>query len=128
MIAKKPSTESRAQRFIQNATTPKRELKDVIIGFDRTLLERLDPVAQSMGLTRTAFVVAAVAEKLNLISRSLQEQQAADRIAELEAELQSVTESFNMARLVMDQKSRELAGELVSKARSTLNRGKSAAA
>jgi len=70
MLAKKPKTaaskEAKAQRFISpsNGTTPKRDLKDVIIGFDRSLLERLDRTAQSMGLSRTAFVVNAVAEKL----------------------------------------------------------------
>lgn len=66
MLAKKPAkTETRAQRFIQaNGTTPKRDLRTVIIGFDRGLLERIDRIAQNMGLNRTAFVVNAVAEKL----------------------------------------------------------------
>lgn len=73
-IAQKPSSkssskEAKAQKFIRsnstsNGSTPKRDLKDVIIGFDRPLLERIDRTAQSMGLSRTAFVVNAVAEKL----------------------------------------------------------------
>lgn len=66
-VAKKASAETKAQRFIESpaaVTTPKRDLRDVIIGFDRQLLERIDRRAQDMGLSRTAFVVNAVAEKL----------------------------------------------------------------
>jgi hypothetical protein len=70
MIARKPTPkETQAQRFIQstgngNGTTPKRDMREVLMGFDRGLLERVDRMAQSMGLSRTAFVVNAVAEKL----------------------------------------------------------------
>jgi hypothetical protein len=39
-------------------------MREVLMGFDRGLLERVDRMAQSMGLSRTAFVVNAVAEKL----------------------------------------------------------------
>lgn len=69
-IAKKPtkeSAENKARNFIEPrpaAGALKRDLRDVLIGFDASLLERIDRMAQSMGLSRTAFVVNAVAEKL----------------------------------------------------------------
>lgn len=64
--ASKGSTENKAQNIQPPAAAaaPKRDLRDVIIGFDRPLLERIDRVALSMGLSRTAFVVNATAEKL----------------------------------------------------------------
>jgi hypothetical protein len=83
MIAKKPklsnggaTTTTKANKFIAMGTAPpangtaKRELRDVIIGFDRSLLERIDEKARQMGLNRTAFVVNAVAEKLIALERT----------------------------------------------------------
>jgi transcriptional regulator with XRE-family HTH domain len=55
--------------LVQHSMDAPRDLVRAGISFDRVLLERIDQRATSMGLTRTAFVVNAVAEKLLQLER-----------------------------------------------------------
>ena len=82
MIAKKPKSkqstkETKAAKFIragQPAAAPAaangaREIRPVLIGFEVELLARINAAAEELGITRTAFVVMAVAEKVRRIER-----------------------------------------------------------
>ena len=79
---KTASKETKAKAFIHQspnsnggASTPKRELRDVLIGFDRALLERIDRAAQNMGLSRTAFVVSSTAKAVMIFEKEFLEAQ-----------------------------------------------------
>ena len=85
MIAKKPKSksspketkETKAQKFIRGGGKPTapppsngpRQIKPVLIGFEVGLLARIDAAAEEMGITRTAYVVMAVAEKTRRLER-----------------------------------------------------------
>ena len=72
MILRNPkNSEAKASRFIGKATTEKkRELVQVWVNVDAQLLSRADAMARSMGLTRSAFIINALAEKLHQLERS----------------------------------------------------------
>lgn len=66
MIGRNPkSKDVKASRFIGKATTEKRELVQVWLNVDAQLLGRADAMARSMGLTRSAFIINAIAERLH---------------------------------------------------------------
>ncbi len=77
MLAKKPSPptkETKAQKFIRAgspgpapaaANGPDRgQLKPIFVNIPLPLLERINGTAASMGLTRSAFVLMAINERL----------------------------------------------------------------
>jgi hypothetical protein len=62
---KKPAPGAAETKFVRNGSAGKaRTLRPVLISFDQDLLMRLDLKAAEMGLSRTAFVVNSVAERL----------------------------------------------------------------
>lgn len=67
MIGRNPKNkDAKASRFIGKATVEnKRELVQVWLNVDAQLLARVDAMARSMGLTRSAFMISAVARELN---------------------------------------------------------------
>jgi hypothetical protein len=67
VIARKPQKkETRARKFISGAGNgrAKRNYVRVITNFDQPVLERIDAAAAADGLTRSAFIVSAVLERL----------------------------------------------------------------
>ena len=66
----KPSkTATKTAKFIRGngATPPKLDRLPVMINLDRSFLDRIDTMAQEMGLNRTAFITNALAEKLRAL-------------------------------------------------------------
>jgi hypothetical protein len=75
VIAKKPKSQQEAS-FIRgagasNSGAPRGQFAFVRVGvnFDQDLLAKLDGLARSMGLNRSAFIVLAVGEKIRQLER-----------------------------------------------------------
>jgi hypothetical protein len=72
-IARKPKiTASKTTKFLRGngSAPPKLDRLPIMINFDRNFLDRIDRVAQEMGLNRTAFITNAVAEKLIVLEKA----------------------------------------------------------
>jgi hypothetical protein len=64
VIARKPKKKAAAGKFIAGAGRAKRNYVRVITNFDQPILERIDAAANADGLTRSAFIVSVLVERL----------------------------------------------------------------
>lgn len=72
-IARNPKKDAEASRFIRGASKDgagaRRKLITIWLNVDEDLLNRVNDMAKSMGLNRTAFITNAVAEKLRQLEQ-----------------------------------------------------------